>query len=194
MTTFVDFVIARGTARITRVRKAKEQYGEDYSPARDFYKRIREAIIDVHYGNQPLSSLDVVANQAGERKVELYKECAAGYKRWHGKKTVRAIPVRSYLWRHSDLEVNVNPELRLSVDGTEYLVKLYFKKGNPSKSLLQAALHLLSLHPVCSDGTTLPAILDVQAGRLKTQQQAPAGLGALLAGDAVAFAAMWKAL
>lgn len=194
MTTFVDFVIARGTSRITRVRKAKEQYSQDYSPARDFYKQIREGIIAVHYDNQPLSSLTTIANQVGDRKRDLYKECVAGYKKWHGRKKIGSFPIDNATWTHGQLDVNINPELGLSVSGENYLVKLYFKKDNPSGPLLQAALYLLSLHPLCAAGNASPAILDVQAGKLKTPTSNLAGLPALLAGDAVAFSTMWDQL
>ncbi len=194
MTTFVDFVIARGSSRITRIKSAKEQYSQDYSPARDFYKQIREGIIDVHYTGQPLASLDAIASHATARKQDLYKECVTGYKKWHGKKNIAAFPVDNDLWSYGKLEVNINPELGLSVNGADYLVKLYFKKGSPSQPLLQAALYLLSLHPICASGTATPAILEVQAGKLKTQKVSPPGLSALLAGDAIAFATMWDKL
>jgi len=36
LTTFVDFVIASGTPRLTCVRNAKKQYGEYYQPAFDY--------------------------------------------------------------------------------------------------------------------------------------------------------------
>jgi hypothetical protein len=44
LTTFLDFVAATGTARVRRVRNAKEIYGQAYEPAHDFYKQLRERI------------------------------------------------------------------------------------------------------------------------------------------------------
>jgi hypothetical protein len=44
LTTFVDFVAATGTTRITRVRSAKTYYEQGYAPERDFYKPLRDRI------------------------------------------------------------------------------------------------------------------------------------------------------
>ena len=44
LTTFVDFTASAGSTRLTKVRRAKAEYGEDYSPQKDFYKALREAI------------------------------------------------------------------------------------------------------------------------------------------------------
>ena len=44
LTTFVDFIAATGTARITRVRAAKAYYEQGYAPERDFYKQLRDRI------------------------------------------------------------------------------------------------------------------------------------------------------
>lgn len=194
MTTFVDFVIARGATRITRVKRAKEQYSQDYSPARDFYRQLREGIIDVHYKNQPLSLLDTIVKQASTRKRELYRECVAGYKRWQAKKTLTSFAVENVVWGQGQLDVSVNPELGLSIGGVAHLVKLYFKKDNPTKQQLEAALHLLAQHPACTNQGAIPAILDIQAGKLKMPTRQIPGISALLAGDAVAFAAMWDQL
>ena len=48
LTSFVDFVLAGGTTRLRRVREIKRQIKEGYSPATDFYKGIREGIVELH--------------------------------------------------------------------------------------------------------------------------------------------------
>ena len=45
ITTFVNFVLANGPRRLTEVKRAKALYDADYSPARDFYKPLREIIV-----------------------------------------------------------------------------------------------------------------------------------------------------
>lgn len=45
MTTFVDFVTASGTSRLSKLKQAKKQYGREYDPRHDYYKPLRERII-----------------------------------------------------------------------------------------------------------------------------------------------------
>lgn len=45
LTDFVDFVCKSGSAKLTQVKKVK--YRDDYSPATDFYKALREGIIQI---------------------------------------------------------------------------------------------------------------------------------------------------
>jgi len=58
LTTFVDFVIKSGTPRITYVRKTKQLYGQGYSPARDFWKPLRDRIVEMHSREKPCSVLN----------------------------------------------------------------------------------------------------------------------------------------
>src|SRR4051812_9795031 len=44
LTTFIDFVSATGTARLTKVRQARKQYEQEWEPTRDFYKPLRDRI------------------------------------------------------------------------------------------------------------------------------------------------------
>lgn len=46
LTDFVDFVCKSGTAKLTKVRQIKER--DDYSPKTDFYKALREGVIENH--------------------------------------------------------------------------------------------------------------------------------------------------
>jgi len=161
MTTFVDFVIARGSSRITRVREAKDLYGEEYSPARDYYRGLREAIIAVHYEGKALSTLDTLVKQANPRKRELYGKCVSGYKRWRGRKNLFSYDISSASWQDGQLEVRINPELGLTVDGDDYVIKLYFKGEQPTKRQLDVILHLLTNHPVTRERGATPTVLDI---------------------------------
>lgn len=192
MTTFVDFVIARGNTRITRIREAKDLYGEEYSPARDYYRRLREAIIAVHYEGKDLATLDAVIKQANLRKRELYGRCVSGYKRWRGHKNLSSYDVHSAPWQDGQLEVRINPELGLTVDGDNYVIKLYFKGEQPTKRQLDVILHLLNNHPVTREKGAAPAVLDMQRGKLFIPTRQIDGIDALLTGEAAAFVAMWN--
>ena len=86
LTDFVDFVISSGTPKLTKVRQLKRR-GE-YRPAFDYWKNLRDEIIDFHKRNMnDKSRLDeVLESVVDEKKIGGYKECLRGYKRFIGKK------------------------------------------------------------------------------------------------------------
>lgn len=79
MTPFVDFVVASGTPKLTAVKKAKAQYQSEYDPATDFYKPLRECIIDAAQqnlnGKETLDSVRSILVNLSARKSESYQEC-----------------------------------------------------------------------------------------------------------------------
>jgi len=112
LTTFVDFVIKSATSRITCVRKAKKLYAGAYSPVFDFWKPLREAIVEMHREGQPKSVLaDAVGPSVHARKRGSYEQCIQSYMRWMGRRHFEWSGCQSVLWERSGLSVNVNPEL-----------------------------------------------------------------------------------
>ncbi len=195
MTTFVDFVQAGGTARISSVRKAKEMYETPYQPPFDFYKQLRERIGTMQEKGEPASVLDVfVAGVTNERKDQKYQDCVAAYKKWFGRKKIKWIGTLSENWTSGDLTVRVNPELGLSINGTNYIIKLYFKQQPAAKTKLDVMLHLLQVGLPVLPTPAIPAILDVPRGKLIEPTGHKPGLDALLAGEAAAFSTMWRAI
>ena len=51
LTDFVDIVSASGTHKTTKVREKLSR--DDYHPAKDYYKKVREKIIDIHRNFEP---------------------------------------------------------------------------------------------------------------------------------------------
>jgi hypothetical protein len=79
LTTFVDFVGATGTARLTRVRNAKRFYEEEYAPERDFYKPLRDRIEDCFAnGWNARDFRRSLADITDPKKIENYEECRRG--------------------------------------------------------------------------------------------------------------------
>ena len=138
ITTFVNFVLANGPRRLTEVKRAKALYEAEYSPAKDFYKSLREIIIAA--AQQDLSArntCDLIHSILGgvdARKLGHYQECIAGYKRWLGRKRIvwnKAFVSEGSKWAWDQLIVRVNPELGVSVNGKPHILKLHFKsKGS----------------------------------------------------------------
>ena len=193
MTTFVDFVLANGTQRLTVLRRAKAEYEREYSPARDFYKALRETIIDVHQHGRPLAELDGLLNiLEDKRRVDSYAACISSYKSWCGRKKMAWLDGFTAYWAYGDLTVRVNPELSLRVNNVPYAIKLYFKSDKPSKGRLETMFHLLEISiPNEHQGRT-PSILDVRRGNLFRPTKEISGIQTLLEGEASAFQTMWS--
>ena len=193
MTTFLDFVLGTGLRRLTIVSNAKAEYGREYSPARDFYKPLREAIADVHSDRKGENVLDKVSlHLIDQRKVSAYRECIEGYKKWWGQKEIGWIGASPAAWRHDQLVIRVNPELRVSISGVPYTVKLYFKSEKPSKHRLETMFHLLLRSHSVDSRRVRSRILDVRRGNLFQPNREIADIEALLVGEATAFQTMWN--
>jgi hypothetical protein len=195
LTTFVDFVLASGTPRLTCIRNAKAMYSTEYHPPFDFYKQLREFIIEMHSAGKPASALDrFVVSNANAKKAATYRECVASYKKLMGSRPIEWTGSEAAKWEIGDLSVKVNPELGLRIDGVNHVVKLYFKQPQPSKLRLETMLHLLEKVLPKNNKPAIPAILDVPRGKLIVPTVRVNGLDALLAGEAAAFVAMWRAV
>ncbi len=194
MTTFVDFVLASGTKRLTCVRTAKADYAQPYKPARDFYGALREAIVDMHQNQRPRESLDSALLGVGNTRTSAYVECIAAYKQWCGRKRFQWTDTFRSDWTNGGLTVKVNPELGMRINGTPYIIKLYFKGESPSKIRLETMFHLLRLSLPRELVDATPGILDVRRGNLFVPSRQIADIEALLAGEASAFQTIWDAI
>ena len=189
LTTFVDFVSKAGSPKLTVVRKWKHR---DYKPETDFYKRIRERVIELHRDNRPASFLDaVLAGLSDSKKQQVYPALVEGHRRWCRAKKTAWFDPPSALWRHGDLAVNVNPELGLEINGAPHLVKLYFKAEKLAPSRVAIVTHMMDI--VCCgtvpDGCQM-AVLDLRRGRLLTGHRDP-DMESLLRGEAAYWMAVW---
>lgn len=185
LTRFIDFTVAQGAARVRAVAAAKK----DYEPQTDFYKRIRAATIrQFEDGWDATKFRKTVEKISTEHKVEHFEECRAGLAKWARNKTISATQAPNKLWMASGLEVQVNPELRMVVDGDKFVVKLYFSAPKLSKARRDHMLYLLE--EAAPAGQTA-AILDVRRSKLIPAPATRRELGPLLAAEAGAFVALY---
>lgn len=193
LTQFVDFAISQGRSRITQVRRIQKQIREGYKPASDFYKRAREGIQEFHREAQPKSFLDQLAkSQKDLKKQTAYPAVIDGYKRFLGRKNyVWFEPPRAVWTPNNDVEIVINPELGLVLDGKAFLIKLYFKGEEPSKRKLDVVTHLL--HEALDEdvGGATMGVLDTRNGKLHVPTVPIDDLDILLKGEAMAFDTMW---
>lgn len=193
LTTFVDFVLASGTPRITCVRRAKSIYSQEYSPAFDFWRKLRIAIIEMHEQEESRTTLDnVLDGLIDAKKRLLYADCIRSYKEWMGRKNFTWSGCTQTMWKRSGLSVRVNPELGIGINGQNHVIKLYFKAESPSKKRLDTMLHLMKSTLSLEERETVPGILDVPRGRLITQTADVSDIEALLIGEGTAFVTMWN--
>lgn len=193
LTTFIDFVCASGTPKMTVV-KAWKMRGE-YDPASDYYKRLREGIIALHEDDEPESSLDAICATAAPPKRANYLAMADAYKKWLKRKDLAWFPPTKGEWKSGGLVVQVRPELGLEINGQRCLVKLYFKADPLPRTRADLILHLLN--SVCAKRSKDPvqvAILDVRKAKLVTGSPAGISHELQLEGEAAYWMTVWNRL
>ena len=194
LTDFVDFVIKVGTPKLTKVTEIKQR--PEYSPAFDFWKPLRNGIRDFHKGGGAnKSDLDqILLGMTDPKKLRRYPGAIRAYKRFLGRKQVTWFDPPADIWSHAGLNVRVNPELGLEIDGQRYVIKLYFKEEAPTKSRLQVILELMRLS---LDGSTASgdifSVLDVSNTKL-TSATGNATVEPLLKGEAASFVQIWSSV
>lgn len=91
----------------------------------------------------------------------------SSYISWCGNKRMQWFSPPHRLYNYRDIEIGVNPELGLTINGTSHLVKLYFKADPLSKSKVDVITHLMS---ICLDSrcpvNTAMSVLDVRNRKL----------------------------
>jgi hypothetical protein len=192
-TTYIDFLLATGLARVSKVRDARRQYEGGYSQGSDFYRPMREGIITMHREGHDTSFLDqIVADTLPQRRAH-YRACADGYRKFmRDKQFVWTRRPKPDIWKHGGLQVLVNPELLLTVDGRPHRVKLYFKGENLRQSRADLLIELLK--SAGDDGTAAVGMLDVRRSKLFIQKKYSPDFPVLLRSEALSFAAMWQAV
>jgi hypothetical protein len=90
------------------------------------------------------------------------------------------------------VDVAVNPEVGLKINGEPYLSKLYFKAEPLSKNRVDIITHLME---IClrdrASAETRMSVLDTRRGRLICPRVPIPGLSAALAGELAYVAALW---
>ena len=195
-TSFVDFVSKSGTPKLTVVRRTKKLTDDGYGPEKDFYKRIREAIIEMHPTGGSITRVSgVLPGLTDKKKIDSYPKLVDGYKRWTGRRGAEWFEPPSVLWSCGGLSVRVNPELGLIIKGRPHLTKLYFKTDSLAKNRIDIITHLM--RSACSSKAPtgcVMGVLDIRRPKLFTPTVPIDGLDSLLRGEAASWATVWKDL
>jgi hypothetical protein len=195
LTDFVDFALSSGTPKLTKVATLKKR--GDYHPALDFWRPLREGIVEYHESNagDPKSLDTFVTGMSDPKKVKPAQACVKGYKRFLGKKTFKWFAPVSAGWGPAGMRVRVNPEVGARINDVPHLLKLYFKAEALSKRKVDMVL--LLMHEALKGGAPKGAVMgivDVPRGKLFTAELPNRALLGLLMGEAMSFKTIWESL
>lgn len=193
LTEFVDFALKSGTPQFTAVKEIKRAHEVGYHPTRDFYLKMRDGIVEMHRDNAPKSALDgLVRGTRDKNKQKLYPVLAEGYRKFLGRKAISWFEPPRCNWSFGGLVVRVNPELGLSFDGQDHIIKLYFKEDKLLKRGIEHVNYLiLSALGSNAEGSSA-GILDVRNGKLIDAGQLNPSLAPMLEAQALSFCHMYK--
>ena len=192
LTDLVDIVSRTGTSKARKVAEVKAR--PDYEPAFDFYRPLRERIVEIHRTGQPRSALNnFMATVTDSKKQDNYPTAVNGYKKWWGKKALTwSIPPRTNYVKNN-FTVVINPELGLTINGNaRCLVKLYFKTEPLSKLRVDVITRLMenSLRALCQNNEVM-CVLDVRRAKVfRFQPAAPATI-AMIDAELAYIESLW---
>jgi hypothetical protein len=165
LTYFVDFMLSSGTGRITSARHIQLGPDERFS---DFYRPVREAIVDMHRKGLDTRVLaDLMSSLTDPREQRIFPKAVVGYGKFlrRQQKVTWFEPPLTDLCL-GDMSVRVNPELGLLLGGEPHAIKLYFR-GEPLSP--QRALFVNEIMASALSTTwpkTVLAVLDVRRAKL----------------------------
>ena len=194
LTDFIDYVSKIGASKFTVVNQIYSR--EEYQPAFDFWKSLRDGIIDFHKLDKDKSELDnILIDLTDKKKINRYPALVESYKLFLGRKKIEWFEPPSTEWKTNDLRIKLNPELGLDVNGNLYVIKLYFKTDKLSQ--MKADLILLLMNTQLKNGDFTEAtfaVLDVERNKLFEKTKLNEIHLPLLEGEALSFINIWNSL
>lgn len=193
LTDLVDIVSKSGTPKATKVREVKAR--PDYEPAHDFYKPLREHIIDIHRMSKQKKDIDNVMGAISDRKkIRNYPEIIRGYKKWWGRNTFQWFEPPRSTYMANSVEVMVNPELGLKFDDENHLIKLYFKSDALSKFKSDIITNLMELQlRSLNDRSVKMSVLDIRNAKLFTYDGTPI-IKPVIDAELAYIASLWSSI
>lgn len=192
LTDFIDYVSKVGTSKFTLVNKIYSR--DEYQPAFDFWKPLREGFIDLHQNNKDKSELDKILNNlTDKKKINRYPALIESYKSFLGRKKIEWFAPPFKEWKINDLIIKLNPELGLKINDKLYVIKLYFKSDSLSQN--KADLIILLMNTKLKKGDYKEAtfaILDVERKKLFEKTKLKKDHLSLLEGEALSFINIWN--
>ena len=191
LTDFSEFVLKAGAKKQTKVKQIVNR--KDYDPRFDFWKKIRERIIDLHKSDKPAKDLQgIITELTDDKKKKAYPSIVAGYLKFIGRKKPTWFAPPKSEWHHKDLAIRVNPEVGLEFNGKKHVIKLHMNQSPVTKNEADIILTLMQdeLDNKCEGA--IFCLLDVKSNKLYRSDKIKTNLLPVLQGEASSFASIWK--
>ncbi|WP_270788279.1 hypothetical protein [Weissella cibaria] len=202
LTQFLTFTGKVSTAaKINAVKTIK--YNSSYSPSIDYWKLLRDRVFEVLSTGSDIEQIRTVLSSVSEdSKRANYERDINKLISFFKKRKVQYFDTGSASIKISDdLSLNANPEIGLYIDGTPYLLKMYYKKPEATTKItrqnIQSTLTAMSLAKKNFDAPAEAkiAVLNLQNGKLIEQSDKPSQQEAqLLDVDLQMFDLLWKSV
>jgi len=194
LTDLVDVVSAAGRPKATKVKRIKHR--PPYTPVFDFYRPFRQHLRALHASDGPKAQVRaVIQGLTDAKKQRRYPDLVKGYCKWWGRKSLDWFEPPAQAWSAHGIDVRVNPELGLVVNGTPHVIKLYMKGRCLTKSRADLIMHLMgSALSGTSPAGAVMAVLDVRRAKLMVPTVRIGGLGAMLDAELAYVAALWRSV
>ena len=186
---FADVVSRSGSPKATKVREIKNRAA--YLPATDFYKPLRDGLINLHRNAQGKTSLTELASPDDPKKAASYVALVGGYRKWWGRKELVWFEPPREIYEAHGVEIVVNPTLGLAVNGVPHIIRLHLKaeKLTKMRADLIGALMLTTLD-AAPPGAVM-AVLDVRNSKLFAAGNGPGGVDAMVDAELAYIASLW---
>lgn len=193
LTDFVDVIMKSGTPKATKVNQVKTR--PDYNPATDYYKKIRDLIIQIHKDDLNIDELNKIIPSVPENKKSNYRIMIEGYKAWMRRKNATwfSPPIETYVYR--DVGIKIRPELGLIINGKPHIIKLYFKGDALAKNRAEIITCLMkeNLEEKAPTGSII-GILDVRKAKFMTCTGPSKNLPAMINAEMSYISSLWDEL
>lgn len=193
LTDFVDVVSAAGTPKATKVKQLKQRPA--YHPARDYYKILRDHLVETHRCGGNRADLSKVLNGLVPKKQSNYEEIITGYSKWWGRKNITWFDPTTAIFDAHGIDVSINPEMGLQFNGEKHLIKLYFKSEKLTKNRVHLITHLMEQSlPFVKNNKPTMSVLDIRNSKLISPNVPIPELDATLNAELAYIAALWEAI
>ncbi|MEI2431863.1 hypothetical protein RDV84_09430 [Lysobacter yananisis] len=194
LTDFIDVVSKSGTPKATKVAQIKNR--PEYGPAQDFYKIFRDGVVELHkQDGDKIDLKNILLKTADSKRLDHYPGMIKGYSKWWGKKTLAWFPPPTTTYSNLGIEISVNPELGLTIDDTNYIIKMYMKSEKLTKLRTEIITELMekSLRPLIKNKAKV-VVLDVKNSKPFEYVPGKKALKPMIDAELAYIASLWPSL
>ncbi len=193
LTTFVDFMSAKGLSRVRVVEAARRDDNQPYDPRKDFYKRLRDASVSYAQGRMETEDFRRMPMTLPDRKKHTnFPPAIEAMIAWRTRNPGSSHSSVRGEYSAGALRVTVNPELCIDTQDGTVAAKLWFKTDPIPKARINYILATIRFGLRSFRGDV--GIIDVRRQTIHLAGQIEPQMQILLRGEASAFMAIWDAL